>query len=97
MLRRPGFDRFRYPLHRVARRRALAAYIRSRVFRDFDGGPEIDADGSWRITPRREEWGPWMGWVRAEHGQRGVDSIIKCGFFLAPTRWPEGHEQAHAA
>jgi len=82
---------------RKARIPALAAYIRSRVFRDFDDGPEIDAGGSWRITPGREEWGPWLGWIRAKHGQRGVDSIVQCGFFLAPTRWPAGHEQARTA
>lgn len=70
---------------------ALAAYIRSRVFRDFDGGPEIDAEGALIITPDRAEWGPWLGWVRGKHGQRGVDSIVKLGRFLAPTRWPEGH------
>jgi hypothetical protein len=76
---------------------ALAAYIRSRVFRDFDGGPEIDAEGDWRITPSRPEWGPWLGWVRSKHGQRGVDSVVKRGFFLVPTRWPEGHlDQARA-
>lgn len=75
---------------------ALAAYIRSRVFRDFDNGPEIDEQGSWRITPKRPEWSPWIGWVRQHHGQRGVDSIVKLGVFLAPTRWPEGHVEEAA-
>jgi hypothetical protein len=76
---------------RKTRMPALAVYIRSRVFRDFDDGPEIDEAGAWIITPARPEWGPWLGWVRSKHGQRGVESIVKLGRFLAPTRWPEGH------
>lgn len=79
---------------------ALVRYLRSRTFAEFDGGPDIDADGAFIITPKRPEWGPWLGWLRNKHGQRGVDSIVKTGFFLPETRWPPGHmadaEREHA-
>jgi len=75
----------------------LARYLDNRVFDEFDGAPEIDNDGHFVITPDREEWKPWMGWIRTNHGQRGVDSIVKTGRFLPSTRWPDGHANARTA
>ena len=75
---------------------ALAAYLRKRLFLQFDGGPEVDTDGHFIITPKREEWGAWLGWLRTRYGQRAVDDTVKRGHFLPKTRWPEGHERAIA-
>jgi CDP-6-deoxy-D-xylo-4-hexulose-3-dehydrase len=44
-----------------------------------------------------EEWSAWLGYIRTKWGQRGVDTTVKTGFFLPPTRWPEGHPNAKAA
>jgi hypothetical protein len=73
---------------------ALVRYIRERMFEEFDGAPPIDVDGRFEIKPGMPEWGPWLGWIREKHGQRGVDSIVKIGVFRTETRWPEGSRRA---
>lgn len=82
---------------RKARLPALAAYVRRRVFAEFDGGPNLDPDGCFIITPDREEWGAWLGWLRKTYGQKAVDQTVMRKFFLPTTRWPEGHDTAAAA
>lgn len=75
---------------------ALVAYLRRRVFAEFDGAPEIDADGYFVIKPGMPEWGEWLGWIRAKHGQRAVDQTVMTKRFLTRSRLPE-REQEHAA
>lgn len=71
---------------------ALVRYLRERIFAEFHDGPDIDTDGAFIITPKRPEWGPWLGWLRNKYGQRAVDSTVRTGFFLPERRWPEGYE-----
>lgn len=72
----------------------LQGYLDGRIFDEFDGAPEIDADGDFIITPDRPEWKPWLGWIRQTYGQSGVDTAVKIGRWLPKTRWPEGHPNA---
>ncbi len=72
----------------------LQGYLDSGLFDEFDGAPEIDADGDFIITPDRPEWKPWMGYLRDTYGQRGVDSAVKAGKWHPKTRWPIGHPNA---
>lgn len=74
---------------RKSRIPALAAYIRSRVFLDFDGGPGVDPEGHFIITPDRPEWSEWLGWIRREYGERAVQQTVMRKFFLPLTRWPK--------
>ena len=75
---------------------ALAAYIRNRVFLEFDGAPDVDSDGYFVVKPGRPEWGPWLGWVRRTYSDKRVQDVVMRGFFLTKTRWPEGHGSAPA-
>jgi DNA-binding transcriptional ArsR family regulator len=83
-----GMVRLKRPVPKLHR------YLEGRVFAEFDGAPEIDADGRFVITPEREEWSAWLGDIRRQFGQRGVDSAVKGRRYLPPTRWPEGHPNA---
>lgn len=82
---------------RDARFPALVRYIREGIFNDFHNAPPADEDGRFVIKPGMAEWSPWLGWIRSKHGERGVESIVKLGYFLTDQRWPEGHSQKTAA
>ncbi len=75
---------------------ALVRFIRERTFEEFHEAPDIDGEGAFIVKPGTPEWPLWMGWVRSKHGERGVDSIVKLGYFLTQKRWPEGHQKAAA-
>jgi hypothetical protein len=76
---------------------ALVRYIRERIFEDYHDAPPIDAGGHFTVKPGMPEWSPWLGWIRSKHGERGVESIVKLGYFLTEQRWPDGHQQTKAA
>lgn len=69
---------------------ALVAYFRNRVFVEFDGAPDVDFDGHFVVKPGMPEWNEWMGHLRKQYGEHGVQSAVKRGSFLPKTRWPPG-------
>ncbi len=77
---------------RKARIPALAAYLRKRMFLEFDGAPDVNLDGRFVVRPGAAEWNAWLGDIRMRYGQSGVDQTVMRGFFLPATRWPEGHD-----
>jgi hypothetical protein len=64
-------------------------YLRNRSFIELVDAPEIDKDGDFVITPSRPEWPKWLGAIRSQHGERGVESVLKLGRLVRKTRWPE--------
>lgn len=83
------------PLYRstMARRRKparLILFIRDGIWKDFDDDPpEIDKDGDFVIKPGRPEWSPWLGHIRRQFGEPGVQSAVRTGHMCRKTRWPE--------
>lgn len=67
----------------------MVNYLRDRIFADLDGGPVLDRDGDFRITPDRPEWSEWLGEFRRTHGENAVKSIVKLGYCAVKTRWPQ--------
>lgn len=72
--------------HRFPR---LATFIGRAVYKDFVDPPEIDDDGDFIITPQRPEWREWMGHIRKQNGQKGVDYFVKLGKIITHTRMPD--------
>lgn len=72
----------------------MIPYLRERLFREFDGAPEIDREGYFLIKPEREEWAPWIEDLRIRHGEGGAARVQKLGYFRATTRWPQPHAAA---
>jgi DNA-binding MarR family transcriptional regulator len=68
---------------------ALVSYFRKRLFSDYLDAPEIDTDGHFVIKPGMAEWNEWAGWARRQGGEKGVERLIKQGYLLTKTRWPE--------
>lgn len=68
---------------------ALVSYFRKRLFADYLDAPEIDTDGHFVIKPGMAEWNEWAGWARRQGGEKGVERLIKQGYLLTKTRWPE--------
>lgn len=66
----------------------MVNYLRDRIFAELDGGPVVDRDGDFRITPDREEWSEWLGHFRRVGGEAAVKSIVKLGYCAVKTRWP---------
>lgn len=66
----------------------LSAYLHDRLFLEFEDAPQI-RDGLFHITPERREWRDWMGWVRKQHGEPGIERVRRQGHLLVATRWPE--------
>lgn len=66
----------------------MIPFLKKQLFLEFHGGPPIDKDGDFVITPDRPEWGEWLGSIRRQFGDRGVESTIKCRRILRKTRWP---------
>jgi Helix-turn-helix domain len=73
----------------------MVPYVRERLFREFDGAPEIDHEGYFVIKPEREEWTPWIETLRIRHGEVGAATAQRLGYFRATTRWPEPNAAAH--
>lgn len=67
----------------------MIPYLKSHAFEELYGAPEIDKDGDFVITPTRPEWPQWLGVIRSQYGERGVESAIKTGRVVRKTRWPE--------
>lgn len=69
---------------------ALVAYLRKRIFSEYLDAPEVDTDGRFVIRPGMAEWNEWAGWARRNAGgDKGVERMVKLGFLLTKTRWPE--------
>ncbi|RWB67586.1 helix-turn-helix domain-containing protein [Mesorhizobium sp.] len=66
----------------------MVTYLRDHLFADFHDGPEIDNDGLFVIRPKMPEWGPWLGAVRREFGESGVQTTLRTPYMLRKTRWP---------
>lgn len=82
---------------RKTRTPALKIFISARHFVEFDGAPEVDFDGYFKIKPGMPEWSAHLGEVRKEHGPVGVERVLKTGFMLRMSRWPQGHPSHNAA
>ncbi|TIW39537.1 MAG: helix-turn-helix domain-containing protein [Mesorhizobium sp.] len=74
----------------------MVTYLRERLFAELDGAPAFDDEGRFIITHDRPEWSVWLGNIRSRFGERGVQSIVKGGRYLAPSRWPDAKAQAAA-
>jgi hypothetical protein len=70
----------------------MIPYLRERLFREFDGAPEVDREGYFVIRPEHKEWAPWLDDLRATHGEKGAARTQTLGYFLATTRWPPKHK-----
>jgi hypothetical protein len=66
----------------------LSVYLSERKFVEFHGAPDIDKDGDFYITPDRPEWREWLGSIRRQYGEAGVQSAVKHKFMKRKTRWP---------
>lgn len=67
----------------------LSTYLRDRLFNEFLD-MEVE-DGYLVITPGMPEWGAWLGHMRKERGEKGVEYFVQRKRMLMHTRWPEGH------
>ncbi|MER8602814.1 helix-turn-helix domain-containing protein [Mesorhizobium sp. M1233] len=74
----------------------MITYLRERVFAELDGCPDFDEVGRFIIHHKRPEWSAWLGVIRSNFGERGVETIVKGGFYKAPSRWPDPKAQAAA-
>lgn len=70
---------------------ALATYLRAKLYLEFDDAPPVDIDGYFVIRPGRPEWSAWLGAVRKQFDEAGVQSCVKTGYMLRTSRWPEDH------
>jgi hypothetical protein len=66
----------------------LSSFLSERKFVEFFGAPPVDKDGDFIITPDRPEWREWLGSIRRQFGERGVESSIRGRRLLRKTRWP---------
>jgi hypothetical protein len=66
----------------------MILFLRDGAWAEFHDAPEIDAKGYFIITTERPEWREWMGSIRREFGEPGVQSAIKSRRLLRKTRWP---------
>lgn len=67
----------------------LMPYLKKRQFIDFIDPPPIDKDGDFVITPDRSEWSVWLGAIREQYGEAGVESSVRIGKIIRSTRWPQ--------
>ncbi len=67
---------------------ALVMYLRNRIYAQFEGAPEIDAEGYFVIKPGMPEWNEWLGWIRGKYGEKAVQQTVMRGYFLTKERWP---------
>lgn len=73
----------------------MVTYLRDRIFADFHDGPEIDSDGDFVIRSGSPEWGPWLGDIRRQYGERQVAAAASRKFVVRKTRWPADLPLAH--
>ena len=66
----------------------MILFLRDRLWVEFDGAPPLDSDGNFYITPDRPEWREWLGSIRREYGEAGVQTAVKHKFMKRKTRWP---------
>lgn len=66
----------------------MILFLRDGTWVEFDGCPPIDSDGDFHITPDRPEWREWLGSIRRQYGEPGVQSAVKLKFMKRKTRWP---------
>lgn len=66
----------------------MILFLRDAAWAEFYDAPEIDAKGYFVVTPDRQEWREWMGSIRREFGEPGVQSAAKSKRLLRKTRWP---------
>lgn len=69
----------------------MITYLKTRAWRELIDAPDIDNEGRFMITPKREEWQPWLKHIEAEFGAKGVESIKGFGRYLVKTRWPPNY------
>lgn len=86
-----AFESYSTAMIRRGKPRRMVTYLKERQFREFHDAPEIDKDGDFVIHSKRPEWSAWLGFVRKEHGERGVEMVIRHGKVVRKTRWPPGH------
>lgn len=75
----------------------LSSYLGERRFVDFYEAPPIDRDGEFVITPDRPEWGPWLGAVRKQFGEKGVNVAVRQKLIVRKQRWPDGAQPPSSA
>lgn len=83
-----GAEHYRKAMTFRAKPPRMVVYLRDRLFLDFHDNPEVDADGDFVIRPGQPEWGEWLGSIRRQHGEAGVQSSIRFKFLVRKTRWP---------
>lgn len=86
-----AFESYSTAMIRRGKPRRMVTYLKERLFIDFVDAPEVDEDGRFRITPKRPEWGAWLGVIRKKYGDDAVQRTVMRGFYLPETRWPPGH------
>jgi hypothetical protein len=67
---------------------AMILFLHDRLFGEFDGAPDVDAEGYFVIEPHREEWSAWQGHYRGLYSPAVMASTERTGFLLTRTRWP---------
>lgn len=93
---RRGAELYRTTMARRGKPARMVTYLRNRLFNEFHDGPEIDKDGDFVIRSDQPEWSVWMGAIRREHGERGVQIAARERYLCRKTRWPDGHQPASA-
>lgn len=83
-----ALDSYSTAMIRRSKPRRMVTYLKERQFIDFFDAPDLDNDGHFRITPKRPEWGPWLGAIRKKYGEDAVQRTVMRGFYLPETRWP---------
>lgn len=78
------------------KRALMISYLRQRLFAEHYGAPPLDADGEFVITPDRPEWSEWLGSIRDEFGEPGVQSAVRHRKIVRKTRWPERQRKSAA-
>jgi hypothetical protein len=73
----------------------MFAFLRSE-YPEFVDAPEIDDDGDFVITSKREEWGAWLGNIRRRFGEPGVERVVRHGKLVTKARWPDGENRLSA-
>lgn len=74
-------------LRRRAKPPRLITFLKTELC-DWIDCPDIDKEGDFVITSERPEWRHWMGVIRRDHGERGIQTILSLKKYIAKTRWP---------
>lgn len=76
---------------------AMINFLTEKLFTQFQGAPQTDTEGYFRITQDREEWSVWIDYLRGKFGEAGVRRTQENGFHLSRTRWPEKSDKLKSA